>query len=155
MKKFIAAVIVAAAVTVPIAATAGAASAAPAGPVTTTDNITMNAASEAVIDLPALNSQFTTLTINVNGTAYWGDNIPDHYWTAYTDGVMRTGHDMTSGVWGDGTQPDQQPLLLEHAQVGTVIYRVDGGAWHAITDGPVAVQAGKHVQVAYNDRPGS
>ena len=31
----------------------------------------MDAASEAVIDLPALNSQFTKMTITVNGDTRW------------------------------------------------------------------------------------
>ena len=45
-------------------------------------------------------------------------------------------------------------MLLEGTQVGTVIYRVDGGAWMPVT--PDTMVSGTHkVQVAYNDRPGS
>ena len=64
---------------------------------------------------------------------------------------------MTSGIWGDPTLPGHGPLLLEGTQVGTVIYRVDGGTWKAVTP-PRRSPDGRgthHVQVAYNDRPGS
>ena len=65
MKKFILGALAAAAVAAPIAAVASPASA--AQPTTTTHSITVAAASEAVIDLPALNSQFTSMVITGGG----------------------------------------------------------------------------------------
>jgi hypothetical protein len=70
--------------------------------------------------------------------------------TSYLNGEVTTGATVTSGG-GDG------PLLLEGTQVGTLIYRVDGGDWQAITTPATITEDGgtNHVQVAYIDRPGS
>jgi hypothetical protein len=108
-----------------------------------------------VIDLPAINSQFS-MTIKVNGTANWGTSDLG-YWTSYTDGVAHTGAPMTTGIWGDESLPGHGPLLLEGTQVGAVIYRIDGGSWHEVTSKPITSTDGRghSVQVAYNDRPGS
>jgi hypothetical protein len=154
MKKIILGGLAAAAVIAPIAAMAAPASA--AQPTSTTHNITVAAASEAVIDLPALNNQFTKMQITVDGTANWGAD-ESGYWTSYANGKYTTGAPMTSGVWNNGGVEDG-PLLLERTQVGTVIYRVDGGLWQEVTAAPIitATDGGTHhVQVAYNDRPGS
>jgi hypothetical protein len=125
------------------------ATAAYAATVTTTHTVTLNAATDGVVDLPALNSQFTKMTITVNdGTANWAADG----WTSYHDGVADTNVVVTSGG-GDG------PLLLEGTQVGAVIYRVDGGSWKEVTAPDVTIPemdgGTHHVQVAYNDRPGS
>jgi hypothetical protein len=135
------------------------ASAAYAATVVTTHAVTLNAATDGVVDLPALNSQFTSMTIKVNdGTANWGAHDLG-YWTSYQNGVATPGVDMTSGIWGDSTEPGHGPLLLEGVQVGAVIYRVDGGPWQKVTAPAETITAtggGSHtVQVAYNDRPGS
>jgi hypothetical protein len=132
---------------------AGAASAATG---VTTNTVTLPAASEGVVALPALNSQFTKMTITVNdGTANWGANDLG-YWTTYQGGAPSTGYALTSGIWGDESLPGHGPLLLEGTQVGTVIYRVDGGAWNELTKNTtVSTSQGTHVEVAYNDRPGS
>jgi hypothetical protein len=62
---------------------------------------------------------------------------------------------LKSGIWNKGGVEDG-PQLLEGAQVGTVIYGQDGGAnWNLVTAAPIEVAEGKHVQAAYNDRPGS
>ena len=153
MRKLI---IIAASLAALLAVTATAAIAAPG---VTTHTVTLNAATDGVVDLPALNSQFTSMTINVNdGTAYWGA-AELGYWTSYQDGVATTGVVMTSGIWGDPTEPGHGPLLLEGAQVGAVIYRVDGGEWHEVTAPAATITethgGTHHVQVAYNDRPGS
>jgi hypothetical protein len=157
MRKFI---IFAASIAALLALTATAAVAAPvAHPVVTTDSVTLNAATDGVVDLPALNSQFTSMTIKVNdGTANWGATDLG-YFTSYKDGVATPGVGMTNGTWGDATLPGHGPLLLEGTQVGTVIYRVDGGLWREVT-APFATITETdglthHVQVAYNDRPGS
>ena len=73
-------------------------------------------------------------------------------WTTYTHGDVTTGWPLVSGL-----APGYGPLLLEETQVGTVIYRVDGGPWTAInTPATIKTDGGiHHVQVAYNDRPGS
>jgi hypothetical protein len=79
----------------PIAAVASSASAAQA---TTTTNLTMNAASEAVIDLPgAQQEKFTTMVLAVDGRANWGAGAYG-YWTKYVDGSHKTGAPMTSSV---------------------------------------------------------
>jgi hypothetical protein len=154
VKKIILGGLAAAALAAPIAAVASPASA--AQPTTTTHNLTVAAASEAVIDLPALNSQFTKMTIKVNdGTANWGA-ADLGYWTSYQNGGMTTGAPMTSGIWGDASLPGHGPLLLEGTQVGAVIYRIDGGPWQELSAATsVSTASGTHVQVAYNDRPGS
>jgi hypothetical protein len=121
---------------------------------TTTHSITVNAASETAIDLPALNSQFKSMTITVNGSANWGAQDLG-YWTSYDNGTWHTAAPMIHGAWGDISLPGHGPLLLEGVQVGVVIYRVDGGQWHEVTTAPISVSEGTHVQVAYNDRPGS
>ena len=129
---------------VALAAFSGIASAAPG---TTTNTVALPATTDGAVDLPALNSQFTSMKINVkDGSANWGTNDLG-YWTSYQDGAWTTGAPMTSG-----STPG--PLLLEGSQVGIVIYRVDGGAWHELAAN-TTVASGKHVQVAYNDRPGS
>ena len=126
MRKFI---IIAASFAALLALTATAAIAAPG---VTTHTVTLNAATDGVVDLPALNSQFTTMTIKVNdGTANWGA-ADLGYWTSYTDGVVTTGVPMTSGIWGDASLPGHGPLLLEGTQVGAVIYRLDGGDWQRV-----------------------
>jgi hypothetical protein len=128
------------------------ASAAIAAPGVTTHTVTLNAATDGVVDLPALNSQFTSMTIKVNdGTANWGSG---DFWTSYLNGAVSTGYELTSGIWGDSNEPGHGPLLLEGMQVGAVIYRVDGGNWMPVI--PNTTVLGDHaVQVAYNDRPGS
>jgi hypothetical protein len=155
MRKLILIALAAAAVAASIAAVASPASAAPGA---TTHTVTVNAATDGVIDLPALNSQFTKMTINVNdGSANWGTDAQRY--TAYSNGsLMPGGEALTSGLWGDPTVPGHGPLLLEGTQVGAVIYRVDGGPWHAVTAPstiPPTDGGTHHVQVAYNDRPGS
>ena len=148
MRKLIVSALAAAAVAASIAAVASAA------PGVTTDSVTLNAATDGVVDLPALNSQFTKMTIKVNdGTANWGA-ADLGYWTSYKDGEVTTGAPMTSGIWGDPTLPGHGALLLEGAQVGAVIYRVDGGNWKLVTKN-TTVEGNHTVQVAYNDRPGS
>jgi hypothetical protein len=149
MKKIICAA--AAALAASIAAVASPALAAPGQ---TANTVTLNAAIDGVVDLPALNSQFTKMTINVNdGSAIWGPaDLTD--WTSYQNGSLKTGAPATTGIWGDETLPGHGPLLLEGTQVGAVIYRVDGGNWLEVT--PNTTVSGNHaVQVAYNDRPGS
>ena len=43
---------------------------------------------------------------------------------------------MTSGIWGDPTVARPRPAAARRRQVGTVIYRVDGGAWQKVTPPP-------------------
>src|SRR4029453_18731835 len=132
------------------------ATAALAAPGATTHNVVLNAATDGgVVDLPALNSQFTKMTINVNdGRANWGSEDLG-YWTSYENGSLSTGSALTSGIWGDESLPGHGPLLLEGAQVGGVISRVRGGAWHEINHSAATIEktdGGNHsVQVAYND----
>src|SRR5438034_1860005 len=117
MRKLIIRAFAAAAMVASIAAVV--ASSASAAPGVTTHTVTLNAAIEGVVDLPALNSQFTKMTIKVNdGTTNWAS--PEWASTSYQDGVLHPTVDATSGL------PDG-PLLLEGAQLGAVIYRVDGG----------------------------
>jgi hypothetical protein len=68
-----------------LAATALFAIAATAAPGHTTATVTLNAATDGVVDLPALNSQFTKMTIKINdGSAKWGTDAARY--TAYTNG---------------------------------------------------------------------
>jgi opacity protein-like surface antigen len=148
VKKIFLAVAVAAIATMAVAASASAA------PVVTTHTVTVNAATDGVVDLPALNSQFTKMTIKVNdGTANWGEGL----YTSYGEGGTSTNWNLLSGYWGDTSLPGHGGLLLEGTQVGAVIYRIDGDQWHEVTAAPITMtDGGTHtVQVAYNDRPGS
>jgi hypothetical protein len=152
MRKLIITGLAAAALAASIAAVASPASAAPGE---TTHAVTLNAATDGVVDLPALNSQFTKMTIKVNdGSANWGEG----FHTSYANGGTSTNRELLSGYWGDDTSlPGHGALLLEGTQVGAVIYRIDGGAWHEVTAAPITTTGGgsHNVQVAYNDRPGS
>jgi hypothetical protein len=151
MKRLTLSALAAAAIAAQLAVVA--APVAAAQPTTTTHRITLSATLDGVLDLPALNSQFTSLTIKVeDGTANWGaDELG--YRTTYTNDTLSTPAPMTTG--GDPAIPGQGPLRLEHTQVGAVIFRVDGGDWQEIDGAPAVVSSGSHVQVAYNDRPGS
>jgi len=145
VKKILLAVAVAAVATMAVA------SAASAAPGVTTHTVTVNAATDGVVDLPALNSQFTKMTIKVNdGSANWGEGL----YTSYGSGGKSTNRNLLSGYWGDTTLPGHGALLLEGTQVGAVIYRVDGAEWHEVVPG-TTVEGNHTVQVAYNDRPGS
>jgi len=115
----------------------------------------MPATSEAVIDLPALNSQFTKMVLTADGTANWGADL----YTAYSPNgdYARTNRDLTSGIWNNGGVEDG-PLIAEGTQVGKVVYRIDGGAWTPLDTATTIDPEGDgthKVQVAYNDRPGS
>lgn len=152
MRKLITIGLAAAALAASIAAVASPASAAPGE---TTHAITLNAATDGVVDLPALNSQFIKMTIKVNdGTANWGEGL----YTSYGPNGTSTNRELLSGYWGDDTSlPGHGALLLEGTQVGAVIYRIDGGQWHEVTGATITPAGGgtHSVQVAYNDRPGS
>ena len=151
LRKIILGLVAATAVAAPIAAVAAPASA--AQPTITTANITVPATSWTPIDLPALNSQFTTMTLTATGTAHWGQGIFDadpadivgeeyanDSGEEYTTSDDDDGH-MTAGVHtSTGVAPGWGPILLEHTQVGAMIYRVDGGVWKAV-DGPTTVTA--------------
>jgi hypothetical protein len=149
VKKIILGGLAAAAMAAPIAAVASPASA--AQPTTTTHNVTLNAADDVVVDLPALNSQFTTMQITVNGKAYWGEGLYTEYGA---DNATSTNRELLSGIWNNGGDHDG-PMLAEGVQAGAVIYRVDGHAWQKVTGASITVSEGTHVQVAYNERPES
>jgi hypothetical protein len=151
MKKLLVGLAAAVAVAAPIATT-GAASAAGAPVTTTSDPIWVSATSETPVDLPALNSQFQSMTINVSGTAKWyqGADSPNCWLTYGADG-----HSFDTGYQQTSASP---ALLLEGAQVGSVIYQVDNGAWHAVDGSQITAPhdgVAHHVRVIVNDRPGS
>lgn len=165
MRKIILGVVAAAAIAGPIAF---ATSASAAQPTTTTHNVTVTAADEVVYDLPALNSQFTKMTLTASGTAHWGEGIfaptwdisgqeyvndaGNEYVTGYVDGNMTSGVHTRTGV-----APGWDPLLLEGTQVGALIYKIDDGAWQPLlhTTTITNPNSGTHVvHVAYNERPG-
>jgi hypothetical protein len=151
MRKIILGLVAATAVAAPIALVASSASAAPG---VTTHNITVNAADEVVYDLPALNSQFTKMTLTASGTANWGADFHTDY-TANGD-YAGTNRDLVSGVWNNNGV-DDWGLLAENIQVGKVVYRIDGGEWTALDKAETIDPAGNGthtVQVAYNERPG-
>jgi hypothetical protein len=150
MKKLILGVLTATAVAAPLAI-AGPASAATG---TTTQDIAVDVASEAPTALPALNSQFTKMTLTPSGVNHWnfGD---DAHTTSYDKGVEQTNFPYTVGhvVWNG---VEYAPLVGEGSQAGGVLYRIDGGAWRAL-DKPTTIDGkGKvaHVEVVTNDRPG-
>src|SRR5438046_4555949 len=102
MRKLMMTALAAAAVAASIAAVASAA------PGVTTHTVTLNAATDGVVDLPALNSQFTKMTIKVNdGTANWGDG----FYTSYGDGGTSTNWELLSGYWSDISLPGHGALL--------------------------------------------
>ena len=79
---------------VAVAAFSGVASA--ATPTTTTQTVAVSATGDGVvIDLAALNSQFTKMTLTGSGTAHWGQGTypgnGNEYTTSYTNGNMSTG----------------------------------------------------------------
>jgi C-terminal processing protease CtpA/Prc len=89
------------------------------------------------------------MVITPSGSANWGTDLS----TSYDATGMHTNRVLTSGIWNNGGI-DDGPLLLEDTQVGAVVYRVDGGAWHEVTSAPITNEQGKHVEIAYNERPG-
>jgi hypothetical protein len=150
MKKIILGVLAATAVAAPLAI-AGPASAAT---VSTSQDIAVDVTAEAPTALPALNSQFTTMTLTPSGINHWnfGD---DAHTTWYDNGVERTNFPYTVGhvVWNG---VEYAPLVGEGTQAGGVLYRVDGGAWHALVKPTTIDGKGKvaHIEVVSNDRPG-
>ena len=56
-----------------------------------------------------------------------------------------------------GVAPGWGPIILEGTQVGAIVYRIDGGHWRSLDHATTINTDGgtHHVQVAYNDRPGS
>ena len=72
MKKILLAVAVAAVATMAIA------SAASAAPGVTTHTVTVNAATDGVVDLPALNSQFTKIVLTHSGENHWSYGDDQH-----------------------------------------------------------------------------
>ena len=127
-----------------------------AAPGSTTANIAVNVTSEVPTDLPALNSQFTTMTLTASGVNHWNFGDDAHTTSYDANGVEQTNFPYTEGhvVWNG---VEYAPLVGEGTQVGGVLYRVDGGAWKAL-DHPTTIDAkGKvaHVEVVTNDRPGN
>ncbi len=152
MRKIILGLASLAAIATPLVLT-GPASA--AQPVTTTADIAVNVASEAPVELPALNSQFTKMVLTPSGENHWNYGDAEHVTSYDANGVEQTNFPYTQGhvVW-NGTE--YAALVGEGTQVGGALYRVDGGAWQAL-DHPTTIDGkGKvmHVEVVSNDRPG-
>ena len=150
MKKIILGVLAATAAAAPLAI-AGSASAAT---VTTTHDIAVDVTSEAPAALPALNSQFTAMTLTPSGVNHWNYGDAEHT-TSYDDGVEQTNFPYTVGhVFWNGVE--YAPLVGEGTQAGGVLYRVNGGPWRALAKPTTIEGKGKvvHVEVVSNDRPG-
>jgi hypothetical protein len=150
MKKLLAGLGAAIAVAAPIATT-GSANAAGAPATPTSGPISVSASSETPVELPALNSQFQSMTINVSGTASWynGADNPSCWLTYGANDQFTTGYHQTSA---------SPALLLEGTQVGSVIYQMDNGAWHPVDGSKIVAPndgVAHHVRVIVNDRPGS
>ena len=130
------------------------ASSASAAPGSTTADVAVNVTSETPTELPALNSQFTKMVITASGENDWNFGDAEHRTWYDAAGNVQTNFPYTQGhvVW-QGVE--YAPLVGEGTQVGNVLYRIDGGAWHAL-DGSVTITAAQvtHVQVVTNDRPG-
>ena len=139
---------------VAIAAFSGVASAATP---TTTQTVAVSATGDGVvIDLAALNSQFTKMTLTGSGTAHWGEGTYPDNGNEYTTSYDASGHMTTGVVTSTGIAPGWGPIIAEGTQVGAMVYRIDGGTWQGLTEATtISVSQGTHVQVAYNDRPGS
>jgi hypothetical protein len=121
----------------------------------------MEATSNAVIDLPALNGNFTKMQVVVNGDTAWapidgheGDWGGYHPMTAsYVDNVFTNGRPMvTIGQSVDATNPQADDLTVEPVQPGAVLYRVDGGAWHEFKGQDFTLAQGTDFDLAYNER---
>jgi hypothetical protein len=149
MKKTIVGLVAATAAAVPLAL-AGSAHATGAP-----EPISVSGSSETPVGLPALNSQFTTMTLKVQGDVSWYPGRGDTHLT-YVDTVV-TNPDHYN------TLPDNvQGLPLPDHQVGILLYRigVDGGAWgawHEVTNGAITAPndgRGHPVQILVNDATG-
>ena len=126
-------------------------------PVTTTTTAAVDVMGTQV-DLPALNGQFTSMTLKVNDSAHssFGPNADMETWYANgifqgNDGVDATGN---GGFWigdhGYGT------MLAPNVHAGAVVYSVDNGVtWNKVVTGAtITNDPSTHVILAYNDIPG-
>ena len=122
----------------------------------------MEATSEAPIDLPALNGQFKSMTITVNGETRWGP-VDGHEgdWGGYNsmtgsyeDNVFTSGRPFVT--IGKTAVPHGRPddWTSEPVQAGAVVYRIDGGEWHEFTGQSFTIDAGRDIELAYNDQHG-
>jgi len=152
MRKIILGLVAATAVAAPLAM-AGSAHASGA-PVTTTHDIAVDVTSEVPTELPALNSQFTKMTLTASGVNNWNFGDAEHVTSYDAAGGMHTNFPYIHGEV-DWNGVHYAALVGEDIQVGTVLYRVNGGAWKAV-DGEVKIDGGGkvvHVEVITNDRP--
>jgi hypothetical protein len=108
--------------------------------------VTIDAASPAPVNVPALNKAFTSELITVSAgrtqTTSWCDGGGCE--TTYSDGVESTNTVLTEP---DATDPN--------AQIGSVLFRVGNGPWTEITSPATVVPAGRPVELAYNDVSGA
>ena len=147
MRKLILGLLATAAIAAPIAS-ATAANAAGA-PVTTTTTAAVDVAGTQV-ELPALNSQFTSMTLKVNDSpqSSFGPNADMLTW--YANGVLQFND---GGYWtgprGFGA------TLAPNAHAGAVVYSTDNGVtWNQVVSGkPITKDPSGHVLLSYNDIP--
>jgi hypothetical protein len=131
------------------------ASSASAAPGSTTADVAVNVTSETPTDLPALNSQFTNMTLTPSGVNRWNYGDDAHTTSYDANGVEQTNFPYTQGhvVWNG---VEYAPLVGEGTQVGGILYRINGGDWTALDHTTTIDGKGKivHIEVVSNDRPG-
>ena len=100
----------------------------------------------------------------INGDTAWapidgheGDWGGYHPMTAsYVNNKFTNGRDMvTIGRSGAATNPSPLSLTEEPSSPGSVLYRVDGGAWHEYDGHELTLSEGKQFDLHYNDWAGS
>ena len=124
-------------------------SAGAATPVTTTTTAAVDVAGTRV-DLPALNGQFTTMMLTVDGgNSTFGPDADMVTW--YADGVFGANDD---GWWTEGHGYGN--LLANGVHAGAIVYSTDNGVtWNQLLSGAqITKDQGTHVVLAYNDIPG-
>ena len=108
--------------------------------------------SDTTVDLPALNSQFTKMTLSViGGNSYFGPNADQVTWYLADGTFHSTDYD---GHWTSGHEYGN--LRAEGVPAGSVVYSTDNGVtWKGLPSSKTFTSAeAKHVTLAYNDVPG-
>ena len=109
--------------------------------------------SATTVDLPALNSQFTKMTLKVTaGNSYFGPNADQITWYLPNGDFGTTDYD---GHWTSGHEYGN--LRAEGVPAGAAIYSVDNGKTWKQVDGhgtTITNTEGTHVMLGYNDIPG-
>ena len=107
--------------------------------------------SDTTVDLPALNSQFTKMTLSiVGGNSYFGPNADQVTWYLADGTFGSTDYD---GHWTSGHEYGN--LRAEGVPAGSVVYSTDDGVtWKGLPSSKTFTSAeAKHVTLGLQRRP--